>query len=91
MFTSAREHSAGSRCSPVENSIVNSGHCLCVSVLRNDTSLTGSISLFHKQSSRLEASLVNYCQRLFFTGEGVFVLNGAVEDSATAEISRSQV
>ena len=25
------------------------------------------------------------------TGEGVFVLNGAVEDSATAEISRSQV
>ena len=26
-----------------------------------------------------------------FTGEGVFVLNGAVEDSATAEISRSQV
>lgn len=27
----------------------------------------------------------------WFRGEGVFVLNGAVEDSATAEISRSQI
>lgn len=27
----------------------------------------------------------------WFRGEGLFVLNGAVEDSATAEISRSQV
>ena len=36
---------------------------------------------------------INFCMLLIYSypGQGVFVLNGAVEDSATAEISRSQV
>lgn len=36
-------------------------------------------------------SFVNEKCLLIIAGEGVFILNGAVEDSATAEISRSQV
>ena len=45
--------------------------------------------LSHALAEFLEyKNVLNDC---IFTGEGVFVLNGAVEDSATAEISRSQV
>ena len=36
---------------------------------------------------------LNFCMLFIYSypGQGVFVLNGVVEDSATAEISRSQV
>ena len=89
MLTSGREHSTGLSCSSDERSSVISGHCLCVDVPKEETSFTYSISLCHKECN-LRRVLSIVCARVF-TGEGVFVLNGAVEDSATAEISRSQV